>query len=71
MRIDTAEASTRYHNSLRACRTLIQTSKRNYEKQLTREFKINKKKIIITYIRTNKKAKTNIGPLTDETGMLT
>ncbi len=44
MRIDTAEASTRYHNSLRACRTLIQTSKRNYEKQLTRVVKINKKK---------------------------
>ncbi len=49
-RTDTAEARTQYQNSLRACRTLIRTSKRNYEKQLAREVKINPKKFF-TYIR--------------------
>ncbi len=45
-----AEARTQYHTSLRACRTLIRTIKRNYEKQLAREVKINPKKFF-TYIR--------------------
>ncbi len=41
---DTAEARTQYQNNLKTCRTLIRTSKRNYEKQLAREVKINPKK---------------------------
>ncbi len=67
---DTAVALTQYQNNLRAYRTLIRTSNRNYEKQLAREVKINPKKFF-TYIRSKKKVKTNIGPLTDETGSLT
>ncbi len=67
---DKAEARTQYQKSLRTCRTLIRTSKRNNEKQLAREVKINPKKFF-TYIRLKKKVKTNIGPLTDETGSLT
>ncbi len=69
-RTDKADARTRYHNSLRDCLTLIRTSKRNYEKQLGCEVKINPKKFF-NYIRTKNKVKTNIGPLKDETGVLT
>ncbi len=44
----------------------IRTSKRNYENQLARKVKINPKKFF-TYIRSKKKVKANIDPLTDET----
>ncbi len=66
----TVEASEHYHRSLRACRTLIRKSKRNYEKKVVSEVKVNPKRFF-TSIRTKKKAKSNIGPLTDENGVLT
>ncbi len=66
----TTEASKHYHRSLRACRTLIRKSKRKYEKKVASEAKANPKRFF-TYIRTKKKAKSNVGPLTDENGVLT
>ncbi len=50
----TAEASKHYHRSLRACRTLIRKSKRNYEKKVSSEAKANPKRFF-THIRTKKK----------------
>ncbi len=66
----TAEASEHYHRSLKACRTLIRKSKRNYEKKVASEAKANPKRFF-TYIRTKKKAKNNVVPLTVENGVLT
>ena len=60
----------RYQHCLRACRTLIRRSKREYEKRIAREAKANPKKVF-TYIRSKKKAKSNIGPLTNRNGVLT
>ncbi len=65
----TDEARRQYHQSLRACRTLIRQRKRDYEKQIAGEAKSNPKKFF-TYIRT-KKTKSNIGPLKDERDVLT
>ncbi len=50
--------------------TTESASERNYEKQLAREVKINPKKFF-TYIRSKKKVKKNISPLTDEAGSIT
>ena len=66
---NTAEARANYQQSLRACRGLIRTSKRNYEKRIARDAKTNPKQFF-TYIRTKKKVKSNVGPLRDETGEL-
>ena len=66
---NTIEARNRYQQSLRACRGLIRTSKRNYERGIARNAKTNLKQFF-TYIRTKKKIKNNIGPLKDETGEL-
>ncbi len=66
----TAEASEHHHRCLRACRTLIRKSKSNYEKKVASEAKANPKRFF-TYKRTKKKAKSNVGPLTDENGVLT
>ncbi len=66
----TAEANEHYHRSLRACRTLIRKSKRNYEKRVASEAKANPERFF-TYIKTKKKEKSNVGPLTDENGVLT
>ncbi len=45
-------------------------SKRNYEKKIASEAKVNPKRFF-TYIRTKKKSKNNVGPLADENGVLT
>ncbi len=66
----TAKESEHYHRCLIACRTLIRKSKRNYEKKVASEAKANPKRFF-SYIRTKKKAKSNVGPLTDENGVLT
>ncbi len=66
----TAEASEHYYRSLRACRTLIRKSKRNYENKVASEAKVSPKRFF-TYIKTKKKAKSNVGPLKDENGFLT
>ncbi len=70
MKRATAEASKHYNHSLRACRTLIQKSERNYEEKIASKAKSNQKRFFI-YLRTKKKAKSNVGPLTDENGVLT
>ncbi len=66
----TDEASEHYHRSLRACRTVIRKSEHNYEKKVASEAKANPKRFF-TYTKTKKKAKNNVGPLTDENGVLT
>ena len=67
---NTAQDRDRYQESLRACRGLIRTRKRDYEKRIARDTKTNPKQFF-TYIRAKKKVKSNIGPLRDETGELT
>ncbi len=64
------EVRERYQRSLRACRTLIRQSKRDYEKRIAREYKTNPKRFFM-YIRSKKKVKNNIGPPADESGKLT
>ncbi len=66
----TVETRERYQRSLKACRTLIRQSKRDYEKRTARESKTNPKKFFM-YITSIKKVKYNIGPLADESGELT
>ncbi len=65
-----AIVKTSEHYSRRACRTLIQKSKRNYEKKTASEAKANPKRLF-AYTRTKKRAKRNVGPLTNENGVLT
>ncbi len=69
-RNNTNEASDQYRQSLRGCRNLNRQRKRDYEKQIAREAKSNPK-MSFTYIRTKKKAKSNIGPLKMEGNVLT
>ncbi len=69
-RNNTNEARDQYRQSLRACRNLIRLRKRDYEKQVAREAKSNPK-MFFTYIRTKKRAKSNIGPLKMEGNVLT
>ncbi len=67
---NTTETRAQYQSSLRAYRTLARQCKRDSEKQIAREAKTNPPKFI-SYIRTKKKSKSNIGPLKDERGTLT
>ncbi len=48
---------------------LIWKSKCNYERKIASEAKANPKRFF-TYKRTNKKAKSNVSPLTGENGVL-
>ncbi len=49
MKQATAEAGERFYRSLRECRTLIRKSKRNYEKKIASEAKVNTERFF-TYI---------------------
>ncbi len=64
-----AESSKHYHRSLRACRMLIWKSKHNCEKKIVSEAKANPKRFF-KYLRGKKKAKSNVGSLIDENGVL-
>ena len=69
-RTATEEARNMYFHNLRLCRNLIRTSKRNHEKRIARESKTNPKQFF-TYIRAKKTVKSNVGPLTDDSGVIT
>jgi ribonuclease P/MRP protein subunit RPP40 len=66
----TREATDHYHNSVRTCKRLIRRGKHNYESQIARDVKANSKKFF-AYIRSKRKTKSNVGPLSDERGELT
>ncbi len=67
----TALTLEQYHRNLRICRILIRKSKRDHGKRIAREAKPNPKKFFFTYIRTKNNIKNNIGPIANESGVLT